>query len=210
MAGSGGHDAGPRPGLIRHSHLRRTCQVRFATFPISNQNSYKKTAPIDLTSTYENTDLNVPCVCRRKTLPASALSQTTGENVTTASTVTGKAVRPHQSGEGVFKAILPADIDWKPFPAFPASVRLAVVVGEPTQAAPYAIRVKVPGGVKLMPHKQSRGPNLHSYLRHFLHRPEGINSTLAMARHTRLAPSSFYPATPRLSTGRNLVSMSRR
>ena len=26
----------------------------------------KKTAPIDLTSTYENTDLNVRCVCRRK------------------------------------------------------------------------------------------------------------------------------------------------
>ena len=51
--------------------------------------------------------------------------------MTTASTVTGKAVQPHQSGEGVFKAILPEDIDWKPFPAFPASVRLAVVVGEP-------------------------------------------------------------------------------
>jgi len=88
--------------------------------------------------------VNLACKC---------IGQTTEENVTTASTVTGKAVRPHQSGEGVFKAILPEDIDWKPFPAFPASVRLAVVVGEPTQAAPYTIRVKVPGGVKLMPHK---------------------------------------------------------
>jgi quercetin dioxygenase-like cupin family protein len=30
---------------------------------------------------------------------------------------------------------------------------LAVVVGEPSQAAPYVIRVKVPSGVKLMPHQ---------------------------------------------------------
>ena len=31
-------------------------------------------------------------------------------------------------------------------------MRLAVVVGQPSEAAPYVIRVKVPGGVKLMPH----------------------------------------------------------
>ena len=31
--------------------------------------------------------------------------------------------------------------------------RLAIVVGEPTQAGPYTIRVKVPKGVKLMPHR---------------------------------------------------------
>lgn len=52
----------------------------------------------------------------------------------------------------MFKAILPDDIDWKPFPAFPPSVRLAVVVGEPSQEGPYVIRVKVPHDVKLMPH----------------------------------------------------------
>jgi hypothetical protein len=40
-------------------------------------------------------------------------------------------VRPHQPGEALFKAILPEDIDWRPFPAFPPSVRLAVLVGEP-------------------------------------------------------------------------------
>jgi hypothetical protein len=45
-------------------------------------------------------------------------------------------VRPHQPGESAFKAILTEDIDWKPFAAFPPSVRLAV-----------------PRGVKLMPHK---------------------------------------------------------
>jgi len=61
--------------------------------------------------------------------------------------------RAHQPGEGAFRSILPEDIDWKPFPAFPPSARLAVLVGEPTQAGPYVIRVKVPSGVMLMPHR---------------------------------------------------------
>jgi hypothetical protein len=51
--------------------------------------------------------------------------------------------------------VLPDDIDWKPFSAFPPSVRLAVIVGQPSESGPYAIRVRVPNGVKLMPHKHS-------------------------------------------------------
>ena len=62
-------------------------------------------------------------------------------------------VRDHQPGEAVFRSILPEDIDWKPFPAFPPSARLAVLLGEPTQAGLYVIRVKVPSGVKLMRHR---------------------------------------------------------
>lgn len=62
-------------------------------------------------------------------------------------------VRRHQPGQAVFRAILSEDIEWKPFAAFPPSVRLAVVVGQPSEKGPYAIRVKVPHGVKLMPHK---------------------------------------------------------
>ncbi len=62
-------------------------------------------------------------------------------------------VQAHQFGQEVFKAILSEDADWKPFPAFPLSVRLAVVVGHPSEPAPYTIRVKAPRGVKLMPHK---------------------------------------------------------
>jgi hypothetical protein len=61
--------------------------------------------------------------------------------------------RAHQPGESNFRSILPEQIDWKPFPAFPASARLAIVVGDPTEPGPYLIRVKVPGGVKLMPHR---------------------------------------------------------
>lgn len=62
-------------------------------------------------------------------------------------------VQPHQLGQDVFKTILPEDIDWKPFPAFPPSVRLAVVVGQPSKPGPYTIRVKAPHDAKLMPHK---------------------------------------------------------
>jgi quercetin dioxygenase-like cupin family protein len=64
----------------------------------------------------------------------------------------GKA-RSHQPGQDAFKSVLSEDIDWKPFAAFPPSVRLAVVVGQPSEAGPYTIRVKVPHGVKLMPHR---------------------------------------------------------
>jgi quercetin dioxygenase-like cupin family protein len=59
----------------------------------------------------------------------------------------------HQPGQDNFRAILAEDIDWKPFPAFPPSARLAVLVGEPSAPGPYLTRVKVPAGVKLMPHK---------------------------------------------------------
>jgi len=53
------------------------------------------------------------------------------------------------------KIILSEGLDWKPFAAFPASVRLAVIAGQPSEPGPYTIRVKVPGGVKLMPHRHS-------------------------------------------------------
>lgn len=61
--------------------------------------------------------------------------------------------RTHQPGQESFRAILPEDIDFKPFAAFPPTVGLAVVIGEPSKAGPYLIRVKVPEGVKLMPHR---------------------------------------------------------
>jgi quercetin dioxygenase-like cupin family protein len=64
-----------------------------------------------------------------------------------------ETVRSHQRGQEAFKAILSEDLEWKPFAAFPPSVRLAVVVGQPSAEGPYVIRVKVPHGVKLMPHR---------------------------------------------------------
>ena len=65
----------------------------------------------------------------------------------------GTETHPATAGKASFKAILSEDIDWKPFPAFPPSARLAVIVGQPSEPGPYTIRVKVPRGVKLMPHR---------------------------------------------------------
>ena len=59
----------------------------------------------------------------------------------------------HQPGQDIFRSVLPEDIGWEPFPAFPPPARLAVVVGQPAGPGPYVIRVKVPSGVKLMRHR---------------------------------------------------------
>jgi hypothetical protein len=83
--------------------------------------------------------------------------------------VTEDTVGPHRLGRGGFRSVLPDDIDWKPFAAFPPSVRLAVTVGQPSENAPYTIRVKVPHGVKLMPHRHPED-RVYSYVRSFLYR----------------------------------------
>ena len=61
--------------------------------------------------------------------------------------------KPVLAGTPAFAAILPEDIDWMPFAAFPPSARLAVLIGKPSEPGPYTIRVKVPSGLKLMPHR---------------------------------------------------------
>ncbi len=45
-------------------------------------------------------------------------------------------IRDHQPDEAVFKSILPEDVVWEPFAAFPPPVRLGVVVGKPAEPAP--------------------------------------------------------------------------
>ena len=62
-------------------------------------------------------------------------------------------IRAHQPGESEFRVILPEQIEWRAFPTFPPSARLAILIGDPSQPGPYTIRVKVPGGVKLMAHR---------------------------------------------------------
>ena len=61
--------------------------------------------------------------------------------------------RTHQPGEDKFRAIHGEDIQWTPNPAYPPEVRLAILVGDPSKPGPYTIRVKLPSGVKMMPHK---------------------------------------------------------
>jgi quercetin dioxygenase-like cupin family protein len=59
----------------------------------------------------------------------------------------------HQPDEARFRAILPDQIEWHPFDAYPAGVRLATLVGDPAKPGPYAIRVKVPLDVIMPPHR---------------------------------------------------------
>jgi hypothetical protein len=61
--------------------------------------------------------------------------------------------RTRQQDQAGFRSVLPEEIEWKPFPAFPPSARVAVVVGRPTEPGPYVVRVKVPSGLKLMPQR---------------------------------------------------------
>jgi quercetin dioxygenase-like cupin family protein len=61
--------------------------------------------------------------------------------------------KTHFRDEDKFHAIRSEDVEWKPFPAFPPAVRLAVLVGDPAKPGPYTIRVRVPMGTRLMPHK---------------------------------------------------------
>ena len=95
----------------------------------------------------EGYDLRI-AACRdgsRETDPVTTDQRNVGKEAAVA--------RIHQPDQSAFRSILPEDIDWKPFPAFPPGARLAVLVGHPAEAGPYVVRVKVPDGTKLMPHK---------------------------------------------------------
>jgi len=62
-------------------------------------------------------------------------------------------MQAHRPDRSAFRSVFPEDLAWKRFPAFPPSVRLAVVVGTPSEPGLYVIRVKAPSGAKLMPHR---------------------------------------------------------
>jgi len=61
--------------------------------------------------------------------------------------------RIHLPDQGTFHAIHPEDVKWQPFAALPPAARLAVLIGDPTKPGPYLIRVRLPAGTKMMPHK---------------------------------------------------------
>src|SRR5205814_4446113 len=77
------------------------------------------------------------------------------EGVTRTPEIAKKQARSHQPGQSAFKAILPEEIQWKTFAAFPPSARRAIVLGERAREGPYTIRVKLPHGTRMMPHSHS-------------------------------------------------------
>ena len=44
----------------------------------------------------------------------------------------------------------------KPFAALPSLCGVAVIIGKPSEPVPFMIRVKLPRGVKLMPHRHPK------------------------------------------------------
>jgi hypothetical protein len=60
--------------------------------------------------------------------------------------------RTRQRDEHQFLAIRAEDVRWTTFAAYPPTVHLAILVGDPTKPGPYTMRVRVPGGIKMMPH----------------------------------------------------------
>jgi quercetin dioxygenase-like cupin family protein len=50
-----------------------------------------------------------------------------------------------------FVQVLPSGIKWIPSPVVPGTYR-AVLLGNPDEAGPFVMRVKVPAGTRIMPH----------------------------------------------------------
>jgi hypothetical protein len=101
-----------------------------------------------------------------------------------------------------FSAILPEDIDWKPFAAFPPLVRLAVVAGDPSEPGLYAVRVKVPAGVKLMPHRHPED-RIYTVISGVFY--IGLGDEFEAAKMRAFPPGSVIvlPGIHRTSIGRN-------
>lgn len=61
--------------------------------------------------------------------------------------------RGHFRDQEHFHAVRADQVRWKAFPAFPPKARLAVLVGDPAKPGPFVIRVKLPAGTRMMPHR---------------------------------------------------------
>ena len=61
--------------------------------------------------------------------------------------------RYHEPDQDSFRAVLSEDVDWQPFAVLPALGPPSGPGRSPSEPGPYVIRVKVPSGVKLMPHR---------------------------------------------------------
>jgi hypothetical protein len=101
--------------------------------------------------------------------------------------ISGHKVDETRSDRVALRSILSEDVDWKPFATFPPSARLAVVVGRPSDPGLYTIRVKVPHGVKLMPHRHPEDASTPSFPV-FSISALATNSTRTNCRHIRLVP----------------------
>jgi ChrR Cupin-like domain len=67
----------------------------------------------------------------------------------------------HPGAKDAHAVLAPDDIKWGPAPPdLPAGIKLAVLQGDPSKAAPYTIRAKLPDGCIVPPHWHSMDENL--------------------------------------------------
>ncbi len=78
--------------------------------------------------------------------------------------------------------------------------RLAIVVGDPSEPGPYAIRVKVTSSVKLMPHQHPED-RVYRVISDVFYIGLGSVSMKRGCRHIHREPSLCSPVEPRTSTG---------
>ncbi len=74
-----------------------------------------------------------------------------------------------------FVSLRTEEIAWRQFPAFPPGGELAVLVGDISKPGPYVVRVRIPDGVKLMPHRHPED-RIYTVIR--------VSSTSAMASNS--------------------------
>jgi len=94
----------------------------------------------------------------------------------------------HQPDEDRFRAIHAEDVQWRPFPAFPPRARLAVLVGDPTKPGPYVIRVRIPDGVRMAPHKHPED-RIYTVMSGVFY--IGLGETFEESKLTAYAPGSL-------------------
>ena len=59
---------------------------------------------------------------------------------------------PHVVSMAEPKPIRPSDIQWKPYAALPAGAENSVLIGELSAPGPLVFRVRLPPGLRIMPH----------------------------------------------------------
>lgn len=57
--------------------------------------------------------------------------------------------RPDMTGHRIIR---PEDIEWKPQPALPHGAEISMIFGDPEEPGEYLFRLRVPPGIRVMPH----------------------------------------------------------
>lgn len=78
--------------------------------------------------------------------------QTPGATVAGAALMAAAPAAAQQLSPKHVGSVHPEAIRFEPFAAFPAGAEIARVVADPARPGPYVVRVRVAGGVKLLPH----------------------------------------------------------